>query len=314
MLVSFIIVNYNTGGILKDCIESVYKFEKEIKYEIIIVDNSSSDDSKTIIENIASARNNIKTIFLNEKISFSAANNKGYELSSGEYILIMNPDIIFTEPVLKKLTDDLRDNKGLGAVSPLLTGSDGNFQRAYFQRYPSLMQFILFYSVLGNIFQKNKKLVYKYQENGDIDTGSNKIEDTDQIPCAFFMTEKEIFEKAGKMDPGYFLFFEDVDLSYQINKMFKLGVDTTLSVTHLGGSSFKTSDDYWLYGRFIIGMIIFFNKNYSKGKTVTLKITAILNSNLIVLAEKVKKIFRTEDDYRLRKHQYFLNELKKTNL
>lgn len=314
MLVSFIIVNYNTGGILKDCLESVYKFEKEIKYEIIIVDNSSSDDSKTIIENIASARNNIKTIFLNEKISFSAANNKGYELSSGEYILIMNPDIIFTEPVLKKLTDDLRDNKGLGAVSPLLTGSDGNFQRAYFQRYPSLMQFILFYSVLGNIFQKNKKLVYKYQENGDIDTGSNKIEDTDQIPCAFFMTEKEIFEKAGKMDPGYFLFFEDVDLSYQINKMFKLGVDTSLRVTHLGGSSFKTSDDYWLYGRFIIGMITFFNKNYTRGKTVTLKITAILNSNLIVLTEKVKKIFRTEDDYRLRKHQYFLNELKKTNL
>lgn len=314
MLVSFIIVNYNTGGILKDCIESVYKYEKEIMYEIIIVDNSSSDDSKKIIANIASAGKNIKTIFLNEKISFSAANNKGYELSSGEYILIMNPDIIFTEPVLKKLIDDLRDNKSLGAVSPLLTGSDGKFQRAYFQRYPSLMQFILFYSILGNVFQKNKKLVYKYQENGDIDTGSEKIEDTDQIPCAFFMTEKGIFEKAGKMDPAYFLFFEDVDLSFQINKMYKLGVDTTLSVTHLGGSSFKTSDDYWLYGRFIIGMMTFFKKNYSQWKTFTLKIISVINSNMIVLTEEIKKIFGKEDDYRLRKHQYFLNELKKTNL
>ncbi|HMS33086.1 MAG TPA: glycosyltransferase family 2 protein [Ignavibacteria bacterium] len=314
MLVSFIIVNYNTGGILKDCIESVYKYEKEIMYEIIIVDNSSSDDSKKIIENIASAGKNIKAIFLNERISFSAANNKGYEISSGEYILIMNPDIIFTEPVLKKLTDDLRDNKSLGAVSPLLTGSDGKFQRAYFQRYPSLMQFILFYSILGNVFQKNKKLVYKYQENGDIDTGSEKIEDTDQIPCAFFMTGKGIFEKAGKMDPAYFLFFEDVDLSFQINKMYKLGVDTTLSVTHLGGSSFKISDDYWLYGRFIIGMMTFFKKNYSQWKTFTLKIISVINSNMIVLTEEIKKIFGKEDDYRLRKHQYFLNELKKTNL
>lgn len=314
MTVSLIIVNYNTGRILKECVESIYKYETEIEFEIVIVDNASTDDSKEFIENISAEHPGITPVILDEKISFSAANNNGYELSTGEFILIMNPDIIFTEPLLLKLIYDLNSDNELGAVSPLLIGTDGKFQRAYFQRYPSLMQFVLFYSIFGNIFQKNIKLVFKYQENGDINIDSKKIEDTDQIPCAFFLTKKEIFEKAGKMDPVYFLFFEDVDLSYQINKNYKLGVDTSLKVTHLGGSSFKTSDDYWLYGRFIIGMITFFNKNYSSGKTFVLKSSAVLNSNIIIFTERIKKIFGKEDDYRLRKHDFFLNELNKTNL
>lgn len=314
MQVSFIIVNYNTGKILKECIESVFKFEKEIVYEIIIVDNNSTDDSRKIIEDVAIRSGNIKTIFLKEKISFSAANNLGFSMSSGEYILIMNPDIIFTEPLLQKLIEDFNNDKDLGAVSPLLIGIDGNFQRAYFQRYPTLMQFILFYSILGGIFQNNKNLVYKYQENGDINISSNKIEKAVQIPCAFFFTRRKIFEDAGKMDTTYFLFFEDVDLSYQINKNHKLGVDTILKVTHLGGSSFKTSDDYWLYGRFIVGMINFFRKNYGSGKTFILRTMAVINSNIIILTENVKKVFGKKDDYRFRKHEYFLSELKKTNL
>lgn len=314
MLVSFIIVNYNTGNILKDCIESVFKHEKEINFEIVLVDNNSTDDSKQIIEIISGEHDNVKNIFLNDKISFSAANNLGFENSSGDFILIMNPDIIFAERVLKKLIEDLNSNKDLGAVSPLLTGIDGKFQRAYFQRYPSLIQFILFYSIFGNIFQSNEKLVYKYQENGDINTESKEIESTQQIPCAFFLTRRNIFESAGKMDESYFLFFEDVDLSYQINKNYKLGVDTSLRVTHFGGASFKTSDDYWLYGRFIIGMINFFEKNYGSGRTFVLKTIAVLNSNFIILIERIKKIFGKEDDYRSRKHKFFLSELKKTSL
>lgn len=312
MLISFIIVNYNTGNILKECIDSIYSIEKDIKFEIIIVDNASTDDSKIIIENVSAGRQEIRALFLKEKISFSAANNRGYDLSAGGIILIMNPDIIFTEPVLKKLTDDLESDANLGAVSPLLIGTDGKFQRAYFQRYPTLMQFILFYSVFGSIFQKSKKLVYKYQENGDINPGSKKIEDTNQIPCAFFMTRKKVFEEAGKMDSGFFLFFEDVDLSYQINKKFKLGVDTSVRVTHLGGSSFKTSDDYWLYGRFIIGMITFFKKNSGTAKTFILRSMAVINSNLILVIERLKKIFGKGDEYRYRKHKFFLNEIKKT--
>ncbi len=311
MLVSLIIVNYNTGDILEDCIESVFKHENEIEFEIIIVDNNSIDSSGKIIERIAEQRRNVSAIFSDSKISFSEANNRGFDRSSGEYVLIMNPDIIFTEPVLKKLICDLKNDKKLGAVCPLLLGTDCKFQSMYFQKYPTLMQFFFYYSIAGSIFQNNEKLKNRYLKSGNIHVESKKIEYVPQIPCAFFLTSRNIFESAGKMDSDYFLFFEDVDLSFQINKNFKLGIDTSLQVTHLGGASFKKSDDYWLYGRFIIGMINFFSKNYGPGKTFILKTSAALNSRIIVLTERIKKIFGKEDDYRLRKHVFFLNELKK---
>lgn len=312
MKVSIIIVNFNTGKILMDCIESIYNFENPYDFELIIADNNSTDDSEKLINEISVKYKEIKSIFLKEKISFSEANNIGFNNSTGEYILIMNPDIIFTEPLLEKLISDLNGSDNLGAVSPLLIGSDGEFQRAYFQRYPSLMQFVLFYSIFGNAFKNNQKLVNKYQNNGDINTLSGKIENTDQIPCAFFFTTKNVFEKAGRMDKNYFLFFEDVDLSYQVNKNFRLGVDTKLKVRHLGGASFKTADDYWLYGRFIMSMIIFFKKNYSPLKTFILKLMAATNSNIIILLEHIKKLFGEEDEYRLRKHEYFMKEFRKT--
>lgn len=312
MTVSFVIVNFNTAEILKDCIDSIYRFEKEIVFEILIVDNKSTDDSKIVIDELSEKHSEIKSVFLNDKVSFSESNNTGFDVSKGEYILIMNPDIIFTEPLLKKLIADFEKDSTLGAVCPVLNGTDGIFQKRYFQRYPSLTQFILFYSIFAKLFEKSEYLQNKFLQNNDLNVNSGKIEYTQQIPCAFLLTKRSIFKKAGKMDTSYLLFFEDVDLCYRINKNFRIALDTDLSVTHLGGSSFKTSDDYWLHGRFILSMINFFSKNYSGFKTGVLKSLVLLNSQIVLIMEKVKHLFGKEDEYRIRKHEYLLNEYKKT--
>ncbi|MDQ3021927.1 MAG: glycosyltransferase family 2 protein [Bacteroidota bacterium] len=311
MLVSIIIVNYNTGKILKECVDSVYNFEKKTDIEIIIVDNFSTDDSKSIIENLSKQHTEIKPVFLNFKTSFSTANNQGFELSKGEFILIMNPDIIFTGTILKKLASDLISVNNLGAVSPLLQGIDGKFQGRYFQRYPTLLQFIFFYSFFTKLFQGFPVLVEKYLHISDLNFKLGNVEFIDQIPCAFFFTKRNIFEEVDKMDDRYELFFEDVDLSYQISKKYKLAIDTSLEIKHLGGESFKTSDDFWLHGRFIMSMITFFGKNYSSVKTFILKLLAVSNSYFILLLESCKKLFGKEDDYRIRKHTYFIKEFKK---
>src|SRR5262245_46933765 len=98
MLVSVIIVNHNTEKVLKDCVESVYSFENSALFEIIIVDNASADGSQNTITSLAEKHSALSYIFLDELKSFSYANNRGIEKAKGEYILIMNPDIIFTEP------------------------------------------------------------------------------------------------------------------------------------------------------------------------------------------------------------------------
>ncbi len=313
-MVSIIIVNHNTGRILQECIKSIYVHEKSTDFEVIVVDNNSTDDSKRIIEILSIEKNNFKNFYLTDNLGFSTANNRGISLSSGEYILIMNPDIIFTESILSRLINSLANNTNIGAICPLLIGNDGNFQRNYFQRYPTIRQFIYFYSFMANTFSNFPKLINRYLKNQDINPNSKRIEFVEQIPCAFFLTTRNIFEQVGKMDENYILFFEDVDLSFQIGKKYKLAIDTSLRVTHLGGVSFGNENNWWMYGRFIMSMNHFFDKNYNWMQAFILKVLTIKNSLFIILVEQIKKIFRAEDEYRLKKHKFFLKEFKERYL
>lgn len=308
-LTSVIVVNYNTGDIMRECIESLYEFEDPEKFELIIVDNNSPDNSGEIAEQLADRFPNVRTVLNTEKVSFSEANNIGFTHARGEFILIMNPDIIFTMPCFESLKYSLRTS-GFGALSPLLIGTDGKFQRDYFQRYPGMIQFVCFYSLFAKLFCRSERLRGKYLHNGSIDENSGRLETAEQLPCAFYFTTHELFRKTGLMDPAFRLFFEDVDLSYRMSEFRPLAVDTSLRVTHLGGSSFKREDDYWVYGRFIIGMLTFFRKHYSRTKYVTLKVLAKLNSRMILLSESILNLTGRSDQYRIRKHRYFLKQLK----
>jgi GT2 family glycosyltransferase len=307
--ISIIIVNHNTPEVLRDCLESVHKFENSENLEIIIVDNASKDNSKDVITELTSKYNNTKSIFLDELKSFSFANNKGIEKSKSEYILVMNPDIIFTGPVLGALIKKIEEDNTIGAISPALLGTDGNFQRNYFQRYPTIRQFIYYHSVFAKLFNRSAKRMNKYLENQDIDISSKKIFFTEQIPCAFFLTKKSILESIGLMDENFILFFEDVDLSYRMHKNYRLAVETSLQVIHLGGASFKSEDNWQLHGRFIKSMIYFFEKHYSAARAFFLKILVRINSYIVLIIENLKKITGKSDTYRIKKHKFLLNLL-----
>lgn len=306
MQVSIIIVNHNTPAVLNDCVESVFKFEDHSSFEIIITDNASADDSKSMITGLASKYTNVSAIYLDKLESFSFANNRGIEKSNGKYILIMNPDIIFTEPLLAKLTALMNSNGSYGALSPALVGTDGNFQRNYFQRYPTIRQFVFYHSAIAGLFNRSAKRMNRYLENQDIDITSKKIFFTEQIPCAFFFTAKELLEGIGLLDEQFVLFFEDVDLSYRINNTHKLAVDTSMSVVHLGGTSFKSENNWWLHGRFIKSMIYFFEKHYTPARASMLKSLVKMNSYFILTLEKIKSLAGKRDDYRVNKHRYLL--------
>ncbi|MBK9331142.1 MAG: glycosyltransferase [Ignavibacteria bacterium] len=312
MKVSIIIVNYKTPSVLKDCVESVFLFEKDNTFELIIVDNDSRDGSEIIIKSLAEKHENVKALYLKSKISFSAANNMGFDESNGEFILIMNPDILFTEPLLIKLTDNLINSANTGAVCPKLIGTDAKFQYHYFQRYPSVIQFILFYSFAAKLFETSRYLKNKYLCDYEIDLNSGIPEKTDQIPCAFFFTRRDIFEESGEMNETYELFFEDVDLSYRTSKKYDLKVDTSISVTHLGGESFKTDDDHWLHGRFIMSMIKFFENNYGTIRTLLLKVCVYANSLIVISGEYLKGLAGNKNSYRLKKHKNLISEFNKT--
>lgn len=310
MKFSIVIVNHNTGNILKDCLDSLYKFEDVDDIEFFIIDNFSNDDSRAVIENLKKKYERINVLYTDTLVSFSAANNLGIKVSNGEYILIMNPDIIFTEPVLDKLCGILKAETSIGGITPALTGTDGKFQRNYFQRFPTIRQFIYFQSVLAKLFNHSAKRMNKYLENQDIDISTGKMYFTEQIPCAFLLTRRSSLEKIGFMDESFVLFFEDVDLSYRIGVEKKLAVDTSMRITHLGGSSFKSENNWWLYGRFTASMLHFFKKHFTTYRYILLKAIVIANSYTVVFIENLKGIFAKKDVYRYKKHKHLLGLLK----
>ena len=311
MKVSVIIVNHNTGNILKDCLDSLYRFENVDDIEIFIIDNFSNDDSRAVIENLKKKYERINILFTDTLVSFSAANNLGIQKASGEYILIMNPDIIFTEPVLDKLCGILKAETSIGGITPALTGTDGKFQRNYFQRFPTIRQFVYFQSVFAKLFNKSARRMNKYLENQDIDISTGKMYFTEQIPCAFLMTTRNMFDKIGLMDENFILFYEDVDLCYRIAREKKLAVDASIKITHLGGSSFKSEDNWWMFGRFTVSMLYFFKKHYSSTRYMLLKAIVYVNSYIVLFLETLKNLFSKRDVYRYKKHQHLLELLKK---
>lgn len=313
MKVSVIIVNHNTGNVLVDCVRSLAIFENEVKYEVVIVDNFSSDNSRDQVSLLLNENTNITAIYTDSLIGFSAANNLGIKASDGDYVLIMNPDIIFTEPVFARLISYLESHADAGAISPALVGTDGKFQRNYFQRFPSIRQFIFYNSLAAGLFNKSARRMNRYLENQDINISTGKTYFTEQIPCAFFFTRRLNLLDVGLMDESYRLFFEDVDLSWRIGIKHKLVVDTSLKITHLGGSSFKTENNWWLYGRYIISMINFFRLHYSTARLITLKFLVYTNSILVISAEYIKTPFGKKDTYRLSKHKYMLSLMRGKN-
>lgn len=308
-LTSIIIVNYNTGYYLKKCIESIYRYEIRDLFQIIVVDNSSNDNTEEIINPFLEKYDNIIFLKSGSNSGFASANNTGFKKSNGEYILILNPDIEFQYPLVNELKKHFnKDN--CGAVSPLLIGTNGNIQYDYYQKYPTIRQFLYFHSLASALFKKNESLIKKFHYNKDLLGDVTELVNCSQLPCAFFLTKREIFIETGLMNEKYFLFFEDMDLSFRLKKKYELFSDTSKSVLHYGGSSFNIDINPEIYGNYILSMNIFFDLNYSALRAFLLKIITLKNSFLILLVEYLKIIFGKNNNFRIKKHKYFLKLFK----
>jgi GT2 family glycosyltransferase len=150
----------------------------------------------------------------------------------------------------------------------------------------------------------------KFHYNEDLFKKHTGLIACEQLPCAFFLTKRNIFKDIGLMNENYFLFFEDMDLSLRINKKYTLFTDTSGSVLHYGGSSFNIDKNPEIYGKYILSMNIFFDLNYSALRAFLLKIITLKNSLLILLVEYSKIIFRKNNNFRIKKHKYFLKLFK----
>lgn len=256
MKLSIIIVNYNVKHFLKNLIDSILKSVKNYEYEIIVVDNASSDGS---VEEIKSNYPQIKLITNEKNVGFGAANNQALEISSGEFIVLINPDAIVQPNTFESLFDFFSANPAAGMVGCKVLNPDGSLQLACRRSFPGVWTSFTKVTGLSSLFPKSK-LFAKYNLTY---LDENEINEVDAISGAFMMFRREVYEKIGGFDTAFFMYGEDLDLCYRTQKAgYKVFYVPTTEIIHYKGESTKRSsiDETML---FYDAMKIFVRKHFS---------------------------------------------------
>ncbi len=252
MKLSVIIVNYNVTELLRNCLSSIQKFIKDVDYEAIVIDNLSPDDSwKSLISEFPE----FHFISNPKNEGFAIANNRAVKKAKAKYILLLNPDTEFEGYYMKELLDFADAQENFGCLGIRMHDAQGNFLPESKRSVPDM--FNSFEKLFINFKKNNSKSYYRN------DIQENEIAEVDVITGAFFLTQKDVYEKAGGLDEKYFMYGEDIDLCYTIlkagNRNFYYGKASLLH--HKGESTVK--DKIYLE-RFYGAMQIFIDKYYKE--------------------------------------------------
>lgn len=230
MQLSIVIVNYNGKGILCNCIESIYKSSSTVNFEIILVDNASSDGS---VETIKKEFPEVQVLVNQENKGFSFANNRGIEIAKGDYILLLNNDTLILPGQLDIMLKFMQEHQDVGAVGPKLLNPDGSFQMSFWS-FPNL--FTEFNRRIINLFAfANYRFFKDLLEDLYI-----KEKEIDWVSGACLMVRRKTIEDVGILDENFFMYFEDVDWCYRIRrKGWKIYFLPIARIVHLLGKSME---------------------------------------------------------------------------
>lgn len=257
MKISVIIVSYNVKDFICQCIRSVYRSDlKDEDYEIIVIDNDSHDNT---INNLENEFPNVKIIKNEINEGFSKAVNKGYQISKGDYICILNPDVIIQNDTLSKLLKKTTKDSNIGAIGPKIINTDGTVQHSCKRSFPTPINSIFRLLKLDKIFPKSK-IFGKYNLTYlDVD----KEHAVDVLSGAFMFIPKKIFKLVDGFDQRFFMFGEDIDLCHKIKDLgYKIIYTPDSEIIHYKGESVKNAP-YDMINVFYSAMDLYYQK-YSK--------------------------------------------------
>jgi GT2 family glycosyltransferase len=245
---SIIIVNYNVKYFVEQCLYSVINAIKNLEAEIIVIDNNSTDGSKTFFTNKFT---NVHFIWNNENIGFSKANNTALQKATGKYILFLNPDTLIPEDCFEKCLAFFQTQKDMGALGIRMIDGTGKFLKESKRGFPSLLTSLFKLGGLAKLFPTS----------GNLSENENHV--VDVLSGAFMMVEKRVLDKTGGFDEDFFMYGEDIDLSYRIQKAwYKNYYFSESTIIHFKGES--TKKDSLQYVRVFYGaMNLFVKKQYS---------------------------------------------------
>ena len=280
MDLSVIIVSYNAVDFLKLCLHSVFAASQSIQTEVFVVDNNSSDFSAKIV---ASDFPQCNLIANKNNPGFSVANNQAIKQAKGRYILILNPDTIVAEDTFLKLIAFMDSNKNIGSSGIKMIDGSGSFLPESKRGIPTPWTAFCKMSGLSAFFKRSK--LFNEYHKGYIP--QNQTHETEILAGAFMFIRKEALDKAGLFDESFFMYGEDIDLSYRIIQTGYLNyyfADST--IIHFKGES--TNKDKVYRDRFYKAMIQFANKHFSRSYGIIFNILISVGIYFIKFLSSIK--------------------------
>lgn len=287
MKLSIVIVNYNVKYFLEQCLHSVEKAMTSIESEVFVVDNNSVDGSN---EMVRSKFPWVKLIANNENVGFSCANNQAIKIAAGEYILLLNPDTVVEHDTLIKCVNFMDRQKDAGGLGIKMVDGKGKFLPESKRGLPT--PDVAFYKIFGlsYLFPKSKlfgKYHLSYLDN-------DKIHEVEILSGAFMMLRKETLDKIGLLDETFFMYGEDIDLSYRIIKAgYKNYYFPEARIIHYKGESTKKSSINYVFV-FYNAMIIFARKHFSTKNarlfSILIHLAIYLRAGIAILTRVLRKL------------------------
>ncbi|MFC2129755.1 glycosyltransferase, partial [Bacteroidota bacterium] len=289
MDLSIVIVNYNVKYFLEQCLHSVMKALSDIDSEVFVVDNNSVDGSCLHIKERFPW---VKLVENQENVGFSKANNQAIRLAKGRYVLLLNPDTVVEEDTFSKCITFMDAHPEAGSLGVKMIDGRGHYLPESKRALPT--PWVAFYKIFGlsSLFPKSKK--FGRYHLGFLD--KEQTHEVDVLAGAFMFLRKETLDKVGLLDEDYFMYGEDIDLSYRITKGDYKNFyfpDTTI-IHYKGESTKKGSLNYVMV--FYNAMIIFAKKHFASKRaraySLVIHLAIYLRAMLSLIRRFTKRIYR----------------------
>lgn len=255
MKVSVIIVSYNARYYLEQCLESVQQAMNNIEGEIIVFDNNSPEKP---IEKIKNKFPKVQFIVSETNLGFAKANNQAVEMAKGEYVLILNPDTLLPENLFDEILPFADSKSNLGILGVRMIDGDGKFHPESKRNIPNFKN--TFGKLFGSFFSNKNGNSYYKEEVNELEVTKAEI-----LTGAFMLLKRDVYQKIGGFDEAYFMYGEDIDLSYTlILNDFENYYYGKTSIIHYKGESTRKDKKYLKV--FFGAMHIFVDKYYNDKK------------------------------------------------
>lgn len=288
---SVVIVNYNVKYYLEQTLCSVFRAAGSLALEVWVVDNASTDGSQ---EYITRRFPQVHYLYNQENMGFSRANNQAIRLSQGEYVLLLNPDTIVGEDVLERCVHFLDAHPEAGATGVAMLKDDGGFAWESRRGVPTPFTSFCKMSGLCSLFPKSRTFGKYYMRYLD----ENRENEIEIISGAFNMLRRSTLDRVGLLDETFFMYGEDIDLSYRILQGGFHNYYLPVSILHYKGESTQKSSYRYVH-TFYNAMLIFFNKHFREKHVVLsslIHLAVVLRGGLDLVKNKCMKLFRHRKD------------------